>query len=95
MASGVHGSYLEGGFISNGFYLARQSKVYLYAPNWVHILCSKLGTHSLHPIRCMNSVPNWVPISIYQQGICLRKPNLDYRLCSKLGTLWFAPNWVQ
>ena len=29
-------------------------------PNWVHILCTKLGTYLVHQIGYIFSIPNWV-----------------------------------
>ena len=70
-------------------------------PNWVHDSYTQLGTNTLHPLGYKYFAPNWVfelctqlgtyIKNILEQGICLRKPNLEHRLCTQLGTQGLHP----
>ena len=63
----LHRAKLHGGHaIMAATVLAGHHTILLYlffTPNWVQSLCTQLGTNTLHPIGCMNHVPNWVPRS--------------------------------
>ena len=57
-------------------------------------LCTQLGTHSLHQIRYIFCVPNWVHILCTKLGINDTLEQGSY-LQSPVWCRDFVPNWVQ
>ena len=59
----------------------------LSTPNWAHIICTHFCTYFVHPIGCINCIPNYVTIST----IPLSKASA---LQSPIWNWDCVPNWV-